>query len=257
MTKVNFDNITISYEVRGEGSAVLLLHGLGSSGADWMFQVPALKDYQVITCDMRGHGESSKPPAGYSLELFARDIANLLTHLNLPPVHVVGLSLGSFVALQLACDYPQLVRSVTLVGVTCRMHNLGRYRLLFRKWLQRLLPMSVTARIVARALFPHPSQQALCKVCTKRIASNKKSIYSKIFAEILDFDLSSRVSHIRCPVLVVVGSDDHITPPEEAEKLVQQLPHARLAIIEKSGHACPLDAPEVFNAHLVHFFSQG
>ena len=93
------NNINMYYEVLGHGEPLLFIHGLGSSTRDWENQIDFFsKNYQVILVDVRGHGQTDKPPGSYSISMFANDIAGLLDQLELPSVHVVGISMGGMIA---------------------------------------------------------------------------------------------------------------------------------------------------------------
>jgi pimeloyl-ACP methyl ester carboxylesterase len=117
MPIISLDYLKLHYEVMGEGDRILFLHGLGSSGRDWQEQTSFFANrYQVITVDMRGHGESNNPPGAYSIPLFAEDVARLLEVLRTPPVHTVGISMGGMIAFQLAVSNPELVRSLVIVN---------------------------------------------------------------------------------------------------------------------------------------------
>ncbi|TFG47851.1 MAG: alpha/beta fold hydrolase, partial [Anaerolineales bacterium] len=114
--------IEFYYEIHGYGEPFLLLHGLGSSTRDWELQMGHFSNYfQVITMDLRGHGLSGKPPGPYSVRLFAADAAELLKVLSVHPAHILGISLGGMVALQLAVDYPDLCQSLVVVNSTAEM----------------------------------------------------------------------------------------------------------------------------------------
>ena len=111
------NDIQLYYEITGQGQPLLFIHGLGSSTRDWEAQVsPFAANYQVITFDLRGHGRSDKPPGPYTLPLFTADTAGLLKALGLDAAHVVGISLGGGIAFQLALDYPELVKTLTIVN---------------------------------------------------------------------------------------------------------------------------------------------
>src|SRR5437762_3199638 len=112
MAYFEHEGCTLHYEEYGHGDPVLLLHGLGSSSLDWEYQVPELATrYRVIVPDARGHGRSDKPRGRYSITGFSADLIALIEHLNLKPVHVVGLSMGGMIGFQLAVDQPQLLKS--------------------------------------------------------------------------------------------------------------------------------------------------
>jgi len=111
------NGIAMRFEVQGQGRPLLLLHGLGSCLEDWTPVVPLLTPhFQVVTCDLRGHGQSDKPPPPYSIALMATDVAALLDDLNLGPVDVAGFSLGGMVAWQLALDRPDSMRRLVVVN---------------------------------------------------------------------------------------------------------------------------------------------
>ena len=105
------------YESAGTGDPILLLHGLGSSTLDWECQIPALsRAGRVIAMDVRGHGRSAKPPGPYSVQQFAADADALLGELKAAPAHIVGLSMGGMIAFQMGVDFPQSVRSLTIIN---------------------------------------------------------------------------------------------------------------------------------------------
>ena len=96
------------YEDHGQGEPLLLVHGLGSSIQDWEYQLPHLQQQRrVVAVDLRGHGRSGKPRERYSMAAFAADVAALIEHLGLPPVHLVGISMGGMVGFQLGVDRPE------------------------------------------------------------------------------------------------------------------------------------------------------
>lgn len=100
----------------GDGSPIVLLHGLSSSARIWDLMAPFLTDkYHVIAVDQRSHGLSDRPDDGYEFQSTTADIAALIRNLGLEQPVVVGHSWGANVALQLAHDYPELVRGIVLV----------------------------------------------------------------------------------------------------------------------------------------------
>src|SRR5512143_2659596 len=117
MADITLHQTHIHFEESGTGDVVLFLHGLGSCGQDWLLQVPTFAEYyRVITPDLRGHGQSDKPQGRVRVAHLASDVLGLLDALNVECAHIVGLSLGGCVALLLALDAPQRVRSLTLVN---------------------------------------------------------------------------------------------------------------------------------------------
>ncbi len=114
------DDVLIHYTDEGAGEPVLLVHGFAVN-ADLNWRRPGIikalsAGYRVITMDLRGHGRSGKPPLGRYGMALVHDIARLLDHLDIERVHLVGYSLGGFVALKCAATYPDRLLSVAALG---------------------------------------------------------------------------------------------------------------------------------------------
>lgn len=241
------------------GPVVLLLHGLGSCGEDWLLQIPALTPhYRVMTLDLRGHGRSGVSPGWPTITDLTHDVASLLETFGESDTHVVGLSLGGTVALQLAIDWPDLVRSLTLVNTFARMQvgHGGRLHAAGRMILLAFGHMEWMGRWVARALFPDDDQELIREAAAARIASNPRGAYLRSLGAVARFDIRSRLGNIVAPTLVVAGDRDTIVPVKAKMELANRIPGARLEVVRGSGHATPVDAPDVFNRLILEFFSQ-
>ena len=106
----------VGYRMEGEGSAILLIHGIAGSSTAWRDVVPALaQQYTVIAPDLIGHGQSAKPLGDYSLGAYASGMRDLLRVLGVPRATIVGQSFGGGVALQLAYQHPELCERLVLV----------------------------------------------------------------------------------------------------------------------------------------------
>jgi pimeloyl-ACP methyl ester carboxylesterase len=111
MPYVCIDETRLYWSECGDGPPLVLVHGLGSSGRDWAAQVERFADrYRVLRMDLRGHGRSERARGPYSIAQFARDVAVFLRRQEAAPAHVMGLSMGGMVALELAAGAPALVR---------------------------------------------------------------------------------------------------------------------------------------------------
>lgn len=259
MPRLHVSDIDLHYEITGQGQPILLIHGLGSSTRGWEEQVPFFSQhYQVMTFDVRGHGESDKPPGPYSIPLFAADTAELITSLGIAPVHVVGLSLGGMIAFQLAVDAPDLVRSLVIVNsgpefiVRTFKERLG---VIQRELIVRLLGMRKMGEILSKRLFPRPEHEELRRQFVERWAQNDKRAYLHSLRAIVGWSVADRLSTIRCPTLVIAADKDY-TPVSLKEAYVARMPQARLVVIPDSRHATPVERPERFNEALMAFLSK-
>ena len=248
------------YELHGTSTdrpAVLLLHGLGSSAADWQLQVPVFAArWRVITLDLLGHGRSPAARGTLTVEGMAAEVAALLAQLGETPVHVVGLSLGGCVALALALMHPAWARSLTLVNTFARLRPAGlrgAWRMAVRLGLLAGAPMPTVAAYVARGLLPRPEQRAYYEEAAARLGRNRRGAYFAALRAIARFDVATRLGSLRCPTLVIAGDRDQTVPRAAAVALQRAIPGAQFRLIADSGHATPYDQPQVFNEIVLAF----
>ncbi|MDB4879857.1 MAG: Beta-ketoadipate enol-lactone hydrolase [Gemmatimonadetes bacterium] len=258
MPTTRIGDLDVYHEAHGSGEAVLLIHGLGSSTADWAPQVEALAPgYTVHTYDVRGHGRSGKPRGRYTVQQFARDAAGLIEHLALGPVHVVGLSMGGMIGFQLAADRPELVRSLVIVNSGPEM-LLRRWRerlaILQRRMIVRMLGMRTWGSVLADRLLPGQEHAALRTEFVNRWARNDKSAYLRALSALVGWSVTARLPGIGCPVLVVAADQDY-TPVALKEQYTALMPHARLAVIANSRHMMPIERPAEFHDVLLPFLA--
>lgn len=253
------DGCQLHYEDYGHGAPLLLVHGLGSSTRDWEYQIPALaQHYRVIALDVRGHGRSDKPRGAYRIADFADDVAALIEYLQLPPVHLVGISMGGMIGFQLGVDRPELLRSLTIVnsGPEVKAKSPGDWLEIAKRWtLSRLLSLETIAKALAKLLFPKPEQAELRRKVEERWPQNDKHAYLASLDAIIGWGVRERLKRITCPTLVISADRDY-TPVERKREYVAEMPNARLLVIENSRHATPLDQPERFNSALLAFLGE-
>lgn len=253
------DGCQLHYEDYGNGAPLLLVHGLGSSTRDWEYQIPALaQHYRVIALDVRGHGRSDKPRGAYRIADFADDVAALIEYLQLPPVHLVGISMGGMIGFQLGVDRPELLRSLTIVnsGPEVKAKSPGDWLEIAKRWtLARVLSLETIAKALAKLLFPKPEQAELRRKVEERWPQNDKHAYLASLDAIIGWGVRERLQRITCPTLVISADRDY-TPVERKREYVAEMPNARLLVIKNSRHATPLDQPERFNSALLAFLGE-
>lgn len=259
MAATDRGTVGLHHETHGAagGAPIVLLHGLGSSSADWTWQIDALAArHHVVVPDLRGHGRSPRLRGRLAIDVMANDVAALLAGLEAPPAHVVGLSLGGCVAQALALDHADRVRSLTLVNTFARLAPTGprgALRMLGRLGLLVCAPMHVVAAHVARGLFPRADQRALYLAAVASLAKTPRRTYLACIRALVGFDARRRLAGIRCPTLVVAGEGDATVPLASKRLLQRAIPGAELVVIGDSGHVTPCDQPERFNAALLAF----
>jgi len=261
MPPVRIRDIDLYYETTGQGQPILFIHGLGSSTRDWEPQVTFFsQQYRTVTCDVRGHGKSGKPPGPYSIPQFAADTAGLIQALGIAPTHVVGISLGGMIALQLAVleGAPDLVRSLVIVNAApefvVRTFQ-DRLQVWQRQLIVRLLGMRKMAEVLSKRLFPTPEQADLRRVFVERWVENDPRAYREAMHAIVGWSVADRLNTVSCPTLVIAADHDY-TPVAVKEAYVAQMPRAELVVIEDSRHATPVEWPDRFNEAVAAFLSR-
>lgn len=241
------------------GRDVVLLHGLGSSAEDWVLQAPVLQDrHRVLAVDLPGFGASPALPGWPSMADYARTVAATLPEAAVETAHVVGLSLGGAVALQLALDRPDLVASLTLVN------SFAYRRVRASAWLRtgwRFVyvladRMDRVGSWVAGELFPGPRQADVRRLAAERLGRTHRRPYLQAGQAIARFDARRRLEAVRCPTLVVAGEEDGLIPLAAKEELARRIPQARLVRFARSGHATPIDEAQAFNDQVARFLAE-
>lgn len=259
MPYLSVDSTRLYYDETGSGPPLLLIHGLGSSGRDWREQVNAFADrYRVIRIDLRGHGRSDRPRGPYAMPEFAREAAVLLRFLNAVPAHVVGLSMGGMVALQLAADAPALIRSLVVVNSAAdtRIQTLQDFWFyVSRRTAVQVLGMRRVGKLIARRLFVEPGQEELRTEFVRRWAENDKKGYLWSVDAIIGWSVWDRLGAIPAPTLLVAAEHDY-TPIAEKNRIVAEMRRAELAVVNGARHALPVERPAVFNARVGRFLEQ-
>lgn len=259
MPFVQVNGINISYQIFGEGQPLLFIHGLGSSGRDWEMQYAHFsKKYQVIVFDLRGHGQSDKPQGPYSVPMFAEDCAQLVRSLEIDQVHVVGISMGGMIALQMAVDFPELVNSLVVVntGPELVVHSVNDLIQLWQRILViRLVGMRKLGEILSKRLFPKLEQEEIREIFVQRSAENDSRAYISSLKGMVGWSVLDRLNQINCPTLIIASDNDY-TPVEVKQPFLEHIPNAHLAVIRDSHHAVIVECPDEFNRILEEFLRQ-
>jgi pimeloyl-ACP methyl ester carboxylesterase len=256
MARAIVNGIEVYYTIKGEGKPVVFIHGLGSSTRDWESQLDFFSQfYKVIVFDLRGHGRSAKPSGSYSIKQFAEDTAALINFLKLGSVDIVGISLGGMVALQLAVDFPKLVRHLIIANcnVEYQLHSLKEYgEFYFRVFVIWVLGMKGLAKVLGKRLFPEEGQVILRETFIKRWGENSVRAYLASFYAIVGWSVKRHLASMKMPILVIASEWDYLSV-DVKEQYVKEMPNAELVVVYGSRHAVSVDNPDEFNGIIKQF----
>jgi 3-oxoadipate enol-lactonase len=252
-------NVMLYYQVTGQGQALVFIHGLGSSTRDWEFQIPAFsKQYQVITFDLRGHGQSAMPEGPYSIEMFTDDLAGLLEGLHVKSAHLVGISLGGAIAFQFALAYPTTVKTLTIVNSGPSLGGTpeqAQQEIERRVGIVKQFGMRAMGQNLAPNLFPEPEHASLREAFIEHWAENDPNAYIEATRSMLGWDVTGQLSAIRNPTLIIASDQDY-SPVAMKKAYAELMPNAQLTVIANAHHAVPIERPKEFNAVLAQFLAQ-
>ncbi len=256
MPTISLNNIDLYYEESGAGEPLLLLHGLGSSVQDWELQLPAWNaHYRVIRVDMRGHGRSAKPAGPYSVKMMSGDVIDFVQKLAISPVHIVGISMGGMIGLQLALDAPELLKSLVVINSVAELkpRTLSEKMKTWQRLLiVRLIGMRKMGEVLAKRMFPEPDQLDIHLQFIERWATNDRKAYLESLKALLGWSVLARLSEIQCPVLFLASEFDSF-PLTAKETAVSRIPNATLQLIPNSRHAATADQPDLVNTAVLDF----
>jgi len=257
------EGVALNVTVEGQGTPVVLLHGHALDLRVWDEVVPPLVEagYRAIRYDQRGHGRSSSPPSGYRWGDHAADLAEVINRLDVAPSHVVGLSKGGGIALELALRNPDLVRSLALVAPLVPDFTLSDELMeSFRELARAIRTQGVQAALGALWL-THPllASAAAIPGTRERLEAMVNTFPAGEYlaaerdAPDRTWKLTDRLGEIAVPTLVVSGEHDIPDFVAMAALLAEKVPGSVLEVIQACGHLVPLEQPQEANEALLRF----
>ena len=255
------DGTRIHYSVSGrrDGEPVLMIQGLGADSRGWLRQRLAFAArHRVIVFDNRGVGRSDRPPGPYDLDVMADDALAVLDAAGVADAHVMGASMGGVISQIIAVRHPERVRSLILACTACR--QLPWRRELLAEWAEvaeRDGMGGFTTFAVRWVMGPRSLRRfwpALGLLGTLAQNLTPDSFLAQVQAILAtDDDIRFELRHVRAPTLVLVGSQDILTPLGDSEEIADLIPGAELAVIGGGAHGFMFEHAAAFNRTTLDF----
>ncbi|WP_052291984.1 alpha/beta fold hydrolase [Natranaerobius thermophilus] len=261
---VKANGINIYYEVKGEGTPLLLIEGLGYATWMWYRQEKLQQNFQLIKFDNRGVGGSDKPQDPYSVELMAQDAAQLMEALEIDKANVLGVSLGGFIAQELAYSYPDKVEKLILCSTSFGGPNSipipqetlevmqkggGEYSSLDE--LRNAVGVALDRRLWDE------NQDIIDKILHEKSTNPQpKHAYLRQMEAGAAFNGEEKTSHIKAPTLILAAKGDRVVPWENAQLLHDKIPHSRLELLSEGGHLFFMERPDTANNLIREFLKE-
>jgi len=249
--------IAYQYEEKGDRPTLVLSNSLGTSMSMWQPQLLEFnKHFNVLSYDMRGHGQSDVMAGGYSIDRLGCDLIELLDHLNLGQVLFCGLSIGGMLGQWLSVIHPNRVKALVLANTSA---NAGpssvwdtRLALIKKDGLPSLWPM-VRDRWVSDEF----ASQAPVEVqrLKEMFDGMTEQGYVGACAAVRDMDLRNVAQLNALPTLIIAGEKDVASPVEKSEYLLEQCQNAELVLLD-AGHLSNIECSDLFNKAVLDFLEE-
>jgi len=260
MPSARINGVDLYYEIHGTGPPLMLIAGLASDSQSWQPVVAGLSQkYSLILPDNRGAGRTSPQESEGSIQQMADDCVALLRYLDLPSVHLLGHSMGGFIALDCAIRYPEQFPSLILVATSAS--NSARNNFLMHDWVSYLesgMDLESWFRNVFYWIFTKQFFQdkealngALRYAINYPYPQSNTAFINQVNA-ISQFNCRSNLATIKSKTLVLCGQEDLLFSPEEI-RVLKAIPGSIFHIIEDAAHSIPMEYPEVFMHHVRNF----
>jgi 3-oxoadipate enol-lactonase len=256
---IDAGGVTLAYDRAGAGdTAVVFVHGLGGSRAGWSEQLRAAAEagFQAVALDMRGAGDSERPPGPYSVEGWAADVTAAVGALELERAILVGHSVGCMVAEHAALALGEDCEGLAMLGGRLHWAEGFSEALAECAELARQGRLEEVARAVAIAALSERARRERPRLEDEFVrdflAANDPDGYAESALATARGAMRTP-EQVACPALAFAAAEDPVTPPESAREIAATMPRGRLATVPEGAHWCQVEAPEAVNDALLPF----
>lgn len=253
MYKVNVDGINIAYERKGKGQPLILIHGYPLDHTIWNGVVTSLSDeFDLIVPDLRGFGESDVMEADDSIIDYATDMAGLLNHLKIKKATLAGHSMGGYVALAFAREFPERITGLGMVSAQILADTKERKESRIASAKQVL---EEGVHPVVESMTPKLSKKVQIQDFVRSLISKQRplGVYSALNAIAERPDSTELFTTFRYPTVIVHGDEDDLIPVERGREMKAALPSAHYVELAGLGHMAMMENPKAV-ADALRFF---
>ncbi len=247
------------YRDEGSGPALLLVHAFPLNSAMWEPQIAAFRDHmRILVPDLRGFGKSELGQAPAALDSYADDLIALLDHVRLDRVAVCGLSMGGYISFALLRKAPEriaaLILADTRAGADSDEGHAGR--LVNAKKAEDEGVLAVGEPMLGKLIAPTAPESLREQLRTIMGNNRPEGVAAALRSMAARPDSTKLLDTIKVPTLIIVGSEDLLTPPAESETMHNAIKNSKLVQITGVGHLSNLEAAETFNQAVLDFMNR-
>ena len=264
MSQVSINNTDIYFEFCGQGDPLLLIAGLGSDSSSWVGVIGGLSEqFTVVTFDTPGTGRSGEMKEPFTVEHMAQYATGLLDHLKISRVHILGHSLGGYVAQHIAFTFPDRIGKLILES-TSYVSSKRNNELFagFSNELKKSLDYEKWIRTWASWLFSQKNLKddkfidAFVRSAVDYPLRQRAEEFKAQVQAIASFDGKDNARRIKAETLVLEGADDILITPEEAKQLSGLINGSSFKLVKDTGHSLHIEKPEDFLRVVLSFLAR-
>ncbi|MCF8218308.1 MAG: alpha/beta hydrolase [Bacteroidales bacterium] len=249
------DEVELHFITYGEktNKPTVLIHGLGADHEMWKPQIENYpkKGFFLIVPDMRGHGSSSKVNA-FRIRDCARDICELLDHLEIKTANIVGVSMGGVIAQQFACDYPEKTSKLVITDSFSEVSSLTEKLAGWMQWLTIKIVPSLLSKSLdsaykgdGKAEVRNYFKKSFARIDKKQLLNARKALNR--------FNITKQLDKVKNPVLVLVGDGFGKFALRMAKKTDEAIKDSKLKVLKGGSDPSNLVVPEKFDKEVINF----
>ena len=248
------------YKVTGKGTALFLIHGIGSSKIAWKGLIENLsKSFTVITYDLRGHGKSLVNNKNFSLDDLINDLENLRIHLDIKRGFFAGHSLGGMIAPMYSIKYPERVLKIgmlsTIAGRSVEDKNkvLNVINQMKQDGIENTLN-NLTIRWFTENFIKTNKDKV--KERLNQVLDTDPKVFLNVFKIYANTEIFTNLNNITHPTILITGEYDLGCSPQHNINMAKQIENSRLVILPKLKHSILIESPKLVSKYLIDYFNE-
>jgi 3-oxoadipate enol-lactonase len=251
--------VECAYSLEGKGPPVILVHGIGARRQSWAGLLEYLKaDYQCLSYDLRGHGDSPNSDGSFGLDELVADLEALRAKLGIERAHVIGHSLGGMIGPAYARAFPQRVISLGLLSTAAfrTEDDSAKVRAVIaameKNGIAETLDALAERWFTLQFMKERPERIAQRK---RQVVETDPGVFLNVFRIYAETEMSPWLHEIKVPCLVLTGELDAGCNPRLNRRIADALPNSELVILDGLKHAILIEAPDGVARHVLRFLN--
>ena len=248
--QVSAQSVMLHYQTFGDAQkpALIFSNSLGTNYGMWQKQFNYLKQHYFVICyDTRGHGASSTPQGGYTIDQLGEDVIQLMDHLKISKAAFCGISMGGLTGQWLAIHYPERFNHIIIANTAAKIGQpqawLDRAKLVREQGLEPIAHTAASRWFTQNFIEQCPE---VIETLSADLAAGSAAGYASCCEALAHADLRDELVNIQIPVLIIAGQQDPVTTIIDGQFMQERIAHSKLVEIDAS-HISNVEQPESFN----------